>query len=487
MSSLDLIITFDTEDVYNPAEAGRDGVIKDLADILSAEGVPANFLLIASRARLLKERARDDVIAAVKRHSVGVHTLSHDQPVAAIRVADLDWAAGLEVCRQMDGEAHRTISEAFDCEPVCLSSHAYYEAPQTYLVAKNLGLPYVYGYPLAPPLFSVSRFCGTLNFPCEHPLPGSTGPFLPYFDGFDDRLSSDPDFVAHLERFDRHVDACIAAGQPLMVIHPCHPVKTYSLDWIDDYLTPNGVNIPSEERVRRPQPGVRTDGQMELVMRNFRRLVQYIARHPQINVLSLPDAARKYGQIPECIDRLSLYAAAQRVCALGQIVIEERYSPAEVLMAFAEGLLLFARGGSMPDTLPRREVLGPLEDPVIIPEPPGALAWDTLRDLAGSLQHTVAGTGHLPANLLGPSGGRVGLGSLYRALAEAVVVICQDGRPPESVQLRTFDRQPRVGSAIGRRYTEAAECRLVEPNVNINNLYRMGKLQCWTLAPSWSA
>src|SRR5574341_1439675 len=117
MNTLDLIITFDTEDVYHPAQAGRDGVIKDLADILSDAGVPANFLFIARRAALLKQRGREDVIAAVKRHAVGVHTLSHAQPVAAVRAAGLDWAAGLEVCRQMEGEAFRIVAEALDCQP----------------------------------------------------------------------------------------------------------------------------------------------------------------------------------------------------------------------------------------------------------------------------------------------------------------------------------------------------------------------------------
>jgi hypothetical protein len=72
MSTLDLVITHDTEDVYTRAGAGMDGIIKDLADIYSGEGVPANFRLIARRAALLKQRGREDVIAAVKRRPVGV-------------------------------------------------------------------------------------------------------------------------------------------------------------------------------------------------------------------------------------------------------------------------------------------------------------------------------------------------------------------------------------------------------------------------------
>jgi hypothetical protein len=487
VSTIDLIITFDTEDVYYSAEAGRDGVIKDLADILSDEGVPANFILIARRAALLEERGREDIIGALRRHCVGVHTLAHDQPVSAVVAADLDWAGGLEVCRQAEGEAFRVIAEAFNCQPVCLSGHHLYEAPQNYVVAREMGLPYLYGYAAAPPLFSVSRFCGALNISYTSPLIDSRDPFLGYFDGFDDVLSSDPDFDAHLERFARRIDASLVAGYPVLLIHPCHPVKTYTLDWIDSYLTPNGVNIPPEERLKRPSPGLRTLGEMELVRRNFRRLVRFIRNHPQLNVITLPEAVAKFGRFPTEIGRVDLFAAAQRACLLDEVVIEERYSSAEVLMGFAEALLLFAREGHLPESLPRSEVLGPLQDPLIVPEEPGELGWQGLLDLAVALRTDVLASGYLPANVPLRSGARVGLGSLYRACAEAYLITFRDGQPPEKVELARFDRQPSIGCAIGRRYTQVSDSPMVVPNLNIDRLYRMSKLQSWTLAPAWHA
>jgi len=487
MAAVDLIITFDTEDVFHPPEAGRDGVVKELADILTREGVPANFLLIASRAALLKERGRHDVIAALRQHSVGVHTLSHRQPVAAVRAAALDWEEGLEVCRQMEGEAFRIVAEALDVQPVCLSSHHLFEAPQNYVVARELGVPYAYGYPLAPPLFSVSRYCGTLNLPCESPYvcPGES--YLPYFNGFDDALSYEPAFGGQLERFARHIDACVAARMPLLLIHPCHPVKTYSLDWIDNYITPNGVNIPPEEWPRRVRPGIRTDGQMELVFHNFRRLVRFIRRHPQLNVISIPEAAAKYGRVPAEISRPALLAAAQRICAHHEVLIEERYSPAEIVMALAEALTAFAEEGQLPQALPRRDVLGPLEAPLIIPEDRRRLGWESLVGLAAALQQAAHATGHLPANVPLADGARIGLGSVYRVLAEAYRAVAEGGTPPESVEPLLFDRQPRIGPVIGKRYLDIVESPLVVPNLSAERLYHMSKLQSWTLAPAWYA
>ncbi len=80
MSGIDLVITYDTEDVYAPASAGMNDIPKRLAEIMSAEGVQANFMMLASRATLLKERGRQGVIAALTRHANRVDTRRHDQP-----------------------------------------------------------------------------------------------------------------------------------------------------------------------------------------------------------------------------------------------------------------------------------------------------------------------------------------------------------------------------------------------------------------------
>ncbi len=482
---MDLIITLDTEDTYNPPEAGMDGVPKTLADILSEEGIPANFIIVARRAKQLRERGRADVIAALKRHTVGVHTLAHEQPVAAVQVADLDWHSGLEVCRRLEGEAYRAVAEVFGCQPACLSTHHSYEAPQAFVVARELGVPYLYGHPAAPPLYGISRYCGALNIAMGSPPPG--GAPVPYFEGFDDTLADVPAFEKHLERFAQHLDSCLAAGQPAFLLHPCHPFKTYTLDWIQTYITPNGVNIPPDRWRARRAPGLRTPAQVDMVLRNFRRLARFIARHPHLNVVTIPQAAARYGAaVPSHITRLDLLASAQRIGALNQVAIEERFSAAEVLLAFAGALQAFAHAGRLPDDLPREnDILGPLEDPLILPEEFVTLGWPALLDLAAELLRLARVGGHLPANLAVAPGVRAGLGTVYRALADAYLTVYEGSEPPDGLPLRQFDRQPRLGPALGHQYTTMAESRLVPPGLPTDRLYRYAKLQTWTLAPAW--
>ncbi len=481
MSSLDLIITHDTEDVYTPAEEGMDRVPMALADILTEEGVPGHFIVVAERARVLKERGRTDVIAALRRQSIGVHTLYDGQPYDAVLAAGLDWAGGMEVCRRMHGEAHRTVTEIFDCQPVCLSAHACNAAPQQQAVAHELGVPYLYSYAAVPPLNSMSRYCGSLGITCFYARPGEV---MPYFSSFDDRLSDEPSFVEHLERFAQFIDKCIAQGQPVLLLHPCHPFKVYCLDWVDYYVSPDGANIPHEEWPRRRKPGIRSAAEVELALRNYRRLIRFIRHHPQLNVITIPEAAAKYGRVPAEIGRLDLLAAAQRVCALHEVALDQRFSPAELALAFAGALLAFARDARLPEAVSREnEILGPVEDPLFTPTEPGKLGWLALLELAEALKQAAAASGHLPANLT-VRGGRAGLGSVYHALAQAYLAVCQDGRPPDGVDLWRFDREPRIGPEVGDRFATLADSPVVEPNLNVSNLRRYGKLQTWTLAPA---
>ncbi len=55
------------------------------------------------------------------------------------------------------------------------------------------------------------------------------------------------------------------------------------------------------------------------------------------------------------------------------------------------------------------------------------------------------------------------------------------------MDLHQFDRQPRLGPSLGYAFTTVAESRMVVPNLNVDRLYRMAKLQSWTLARAWHA
>ena len=54
---------------------------------------------------MLKERGREDVIAAMRRHCIGVHTLNDALPYDIVEACKHTWAEGLEIVRRMETEA----------------------------------------------------------------------------------------------------------------------------------------------------------------------------------------------------------------------------------------------------------------------------------------------------------------------------------------------------------------------------------------------
>jgi hypothetical protein len=85
-----VILWFDTEDYLLPAS---DDSAMRLANLLSEKGIKATFKVVGEKARVLKQRGRDDVIEALKKHDIAYHSDFHSvHPTPAEYLAE----AGLE-------------------------------------------------------------------------------------------------------------------------------------------------------------------------------------------------------------------------------------------------------------------------------------------------------------------------------------------------------------------------------------------------------
>ena len=67
-------VCFDIEDLVHP---GADDVALDIAGMLADDGIVASMCVVGEKARLWERRDRQDVIAAVGQHDVGLHTDLH--------------------------------------------------------------------------------------------------------------------------------------------------------------------------------------------------------------------------------------------------------------------------------------------------------------------------------------------------------------------------------------------------------------------------
>jgi hypothetical protein len=110
---LDIALFSDVEDIFNPPEFGNDDSIKELATILTEEGLRANFMVIGERALVLRERGRKDVIESLAPHEVRLHTSSAYHPEVPEYVAGKSWEDGVAECLRREREGTEIIRDVF--------------------------------------------------------------------------------------------------------------------------------------------------------------------------------------------------------------------------------------------------------------------------------------------------------------------------------------------------------------------------------------
>jgi peptidoglycan/xylan/chitin deacetylase (PgdA/CDA1 family) len=498
MTRLDTVILFDVEDVFSPPELGNDDSIKELAEILEAEGLRGTFLFIADRAAQLAERGRSDVIAAVARHEIGLHTLSASHPCCPEYVADLEWEEGVEEVLRHERKGTEILERIFD-QPVCaLSNHWRYTCPQIQHAAARLGLPYIYSYPTAPPLDSLTWYAGALGLPSWNPNgvskprtdksrdqdPEGSDPSFAlnmFYGPFDDTYPDNRAFGSVLVDYDRTIDRLLSTGHPFMATFLYHPQRVRLAEFIDHFWSPNGINSPRERWGEFGNPKRYTSEEIQRSLKNFRRIVRFIRDDERLNPILVRDMMEKYGTQPDQVTHSELIAAATEIKAKRQILLHPRFSPAEITVAMASMVVRFADCESLPDSVTRIDVLGPTRSPIEWPEA-RRISWFEFVSRVRDLLDHVSQTGCLPATLGGELN-RTGVNHLTLALAHALLSL-EDAVLPETVDFEPMPRYPEIAPEIGRRFLSVSEGELIDPDLNPGNLYRHGKLQTWTMKPA---
>lgn len=479
---MDLLIVLGDQDTYHEAEQEIVSSPLWLAQILRDEGLPGLFVIQARRAEILAEQGRHDVIAALRQHEIGLHGRDR-HPVVPEIVEGLGWHEGVAALLPVEREQLATLGRVFDVAPVCSSEHRGFTAPQIFAVAHQLGLPYLFGYPSAPPRHSLSWYAGTLNVPFNSPVPDFLG-FFPAV--FDDVLHDDAAFAPLLATLHVHVERALAAGLPVLVVFVCHPERLCYAGPLERWQYGNGRNqgraaLPAGVAVRRSR------AEVARALANLRRLLRFLRDRPGLEPVTVAEIVRRYGRQPPTIAGAELTESARRALDQHQIPIGATASAAETLLGFAQALGQVAAGGRLPDRVARRDVLGPLAPPPLAPALP-FLSAGQITALAAALLAEQATTGHLPA-ALATGAHLIGLSTLYGALAAAYLAAAR-GRSPaadEPLPLDAWPRYPAPALALGERQRLCAEDPLVRPGLSTEAAVRHTQLQTWTLKPAQRA
>jgi hypothetical protein len=129
---------FDTEDYLLPQS---DDAAKRLAEMLTRLGIKATFKVVGEKARVLEQRKRADVIAALGRHEIGYHSNTHSQqPTSAVYLQHTGWEDGSAEFYRRELQGVRDIQRIFGVTPSCYGQPGSSWAPQSYPALKRMGI-----------------------------------------------------------------------------------------------------------------------------------------------------------------------------------------------------------------------------------------------------------------------------------------------------------------------------------------------------------
>lgn len=137
--AINVILWFDTEDYLLPAS---DDAAKRLCQMLTQRGIRATFKVVGEKARVLEQRGRQDVIAALQQHDIGYHSNFHSvHPTPAEYLAECGWLDGIAEFVRREGGGADDVRRIFGKSTLsCYGQPGDSWAPQALAALPQIGV-----------------------------------------------------------------------------------------------------------------------------------------------------------------------------------------------------------------------------------------------------------------------------------------------------------------------------------------------------------
>jgi hypothetical protein len=468
---VNVVLWFDTEDYILPQDDDAD---LRLADMLTRLGVRATFKVVGEKARVLEQRGRTDVIAALKRHDIGYHSNTHSQqPTVAVYLQHAGWDDGIAEFTRREGPGVKDLERIFGVTPVAYGQPGSAWAPQSYPALKALGIrvyldeadhvglddqPFYYDG-----MLNVFRMRSTL---VRMALTGGTA--------LADGKAS----------FEKVAETLRAKGGGTISIY-YHPNEWVHEEFWDAVNFSNGANPPRDQwRLPRTRPAAET----EAAFRDFEQFVRFIQAEPGVRFVTATELLDLYadGAGSREYSKDDLLAVARQV---GKEITFQRLGDVELSAADAFSLLTdateaFARRGALPDTTALMSIDGPgrpYEAPAGSAPREEPLSWQAfvraVRDVASydRTMHRMPDVVWVGTEAMSPA-------DYLATLAPIVESIVKMGEPPADVERRT-------GRLTADRYVaedspDLWSWPIFPKGFHAPDLMALARLQAWTLKPA---
>jgi len=268
---------FDTEDYILPA---ADDAAKRLAEIFTEQGVRATFKIVGEKARVFRDRGRDDVILALSKHDIGYHAEYHSiHPTPAEYEQQLGWDEGVKAFMRREGRGQRDLRKIFGVVPSCYGQAGGSWVPQSYAALRNWGILLYLDETSHVGLGGKPFwYCGVLN--AVH-LSGRVTRM---------GLGGEEDFKRGCQRFGEVHKRVLEEGGGLISIyyHPCEWVHRQFWDGVN---FARGANPPREEWKLPPQ---KSPEETERAFKYFAKYLEYVRTRPTVQIVTAREIGALY-------------------------------------------------------------------------------------------------------------------------------------------------------------------------------------------------
>ena len=457
-----LSVFLDIEDCVTPLS---DDIALDLAVILSRHGVVSNSMVVGDKARTLEQRGRGDVIAALRQHEIGLHTDRHSRhPNVSEYLADKGWEDGIEEAVLRESPGVRTLERVFGKPPFSWGQSGGSWGPQIHPAVRRLGLgPVVYPW--------------TYTETCDIHWYGSslTFGYRNFVEGFDTAYSDDAEFAKVFGAAQEQIDRHIRARTPWLGLFAGHPI------YIRAYEFGDVLNFERGRESQEPwvQPELKSEAEYAVALKNFEKLIRWLAEHPRIEVGPLSSAAACAAEQPTSVGLSDLADYAKEAAEDGGIYVESvTCTPAEATDLMCRVL---STDSPVPEPLPVRQVYGPLK----MPPETGAVSIDAgaLREASHQVAGFVDRHESLPASVQ-LADQEVGIGTFYRALCRAFPGFI-DGNDVGATEIAAGSQLPALADHIAENTEKDFRGWVIHPeDLDTRRLLELTRLQTWTLRPA---
>ena len=382
--TVNVILWFDTEDYLLPAD---DDATKRLAEMLTQRGIRATFKLVGEKARVLEQRRRRDVIAALKKHDIGYHANFHSvHPAPSEYLADAGLLDGMADFVRREGGGAADVRRILGVKTLaCYGQPGSSWASQTIAALKDIGVS-----PRGVPCYVDE---GTHIGLDEKPF-WYAGALVVYHMGQNyTRMDlHDPAAVAPAKQKVSAIADRLRGGGGLISIY-YHPCEWVHKEFWDGVNFRRGANPPREQWKPPPQ---RPAEETEAAFQRFGEYIDHIRSIPGVRFVTAsdlpdlyPDPTRTRGASQKDFNEIVSRLAEAEGAIDFQVIGGRAYSLADQfeLLALAVGELIEGRKPGFPARA--TGLLGP-DSPPPASAQTSHLDWfafrDATRDVIGFLK-----------------------------------------------------------------------------------------------------